>query len=94
MIYWNCYNPGIQTLSTIAASPAPSLHANPGAATRVMRWWGASDYFPSTLSKYYKYGNDMKGEPIHVICAFSPTIRVITIYRPDENKWIEYERRK
>ncbi|MFZ3170190.1 MAG: hypothetical protein WA130_21470 [Candidatus Methanoperedens sp.] len=40
------------------------------------------------------YKANMKGEPIHVICAFSPTIRVITIYRPDENKWIEYKRRK
>ena len=40
------------------------------------------------------FGKDEKGEPIHIVCAFSPIIRVITIYRPDENKWIEYKRRK
>ena len=46
--------------------------------------------YPSCLI----YGKDKKGDPIHIVCAFSPIIRVITIYHPDENKWIEYKRRK
>jgi hypothetical protein len=50
----------------------------------------ANKPYPSCLI----YGKDKKGDPIHIVCAFSPIIRVITIYHPDENKWIEYKRRK
>src|SRR3990170_6634343 len=39
--------------------------------------------YPSCLI----YGKDMKGKPLHVVCAFSPTL-IITLYRPDEEKWI------
>ncbi|MGB8218024.1 MAG: DUF4258 domain-containing protein [Candidatus Methanoperedens sp.] len=46
--------------------------------------------YPSCLI----YGKDKKGTPIHVVCAFSPIIRIITIYSPQENKWIDYKRRK
>ena len=46
--------------------------------------------YPSCLI----YGKDMKGKPLHVVCAFSPIIRIITLYRPDEEKWIDYKRRK
>jgi hypothetical protein len=46
--------------------------------------------YPSCLI----YGKDKKGTPIHVVCAFSPIIRIITIYSPHEDKWINYKRRK
>jgi hypothetical protein len=45
--------------------------------------------YPSCLI----YGNDTKGKPIHVVCAFSPIIRIITVYYPAEDKWIDYKRR-
>jgi len=34
------------------------------------------------------------GEIIEEYKEDKPAIRVITIYRPDENKWIDYKRRK
>lgn len=46
--------------------------------------------YPSCLI----YGKDTKGEPIHLVFAFSPIIKIITIYRPNEDKWIDYKRRK
>ncbi len=46
--------------------------------------------YPSCLI----YGKDKEGKPIHVVCAFSPMIRIITLYRPDDDKWIDYKRRR
>ncbi len=46
--------------------------------------------YPSCLI----YGIDSKGKPLHVVCSFSPIIKIITVYYPEENKWIDYKRRK
>ncbi len=46
--------------------------------------------YPSCLI----YGKDKKGKPLHVVCAFSPIIKLITVYYPEENRWIDYKRRK
>jgi len=46
--------------------------------------------YPSCLI----FGKDTKGYPLHVVCAFSPIIKIITVYYPDESKWIDYRRRK
>ena len=45
--------------------------------------------YPSCLI----YGKDTKGKILHVVCAFSPIIRIVTLYYPDEEKWIDYKRR-
>ena len=46
--------------------------------------------YPSCLI----FGKDTLGKPLHIVCAFSPIIKVITVYYPDENKWMDYRRRK
>jgi hypothetical protein len=46
--------------------------------------------YPSCLI----YGKDTKGKPLHVVCAFSPIIKLVTVYYPEENKWVDYKRRK
>lgn len=43
------------------------------------------------------YGRTKDNKPLHVVCAYSVdedlTI-IITVYHPDPEKWIDYERRK
>jgi hypothetical protein len=50
--------------------------------------------YPSCLI----YGDSFQGEPIHTVWACNPTTRwavLITVYRPDPKRWINWrERRK
>ena len=49
--------------------------------------------FPSCLV----LGFDFKNEPIHSVWAYdeiSSMAVLITVYRPDSNKWVEYKKRK
>lgn len=39
-------------------------------------------------------GYTMKNEPLHIVVAYALKIRVITAYLPNENKWIEYKKRR
>ncbi len=49
--------------------------------------------YPSCLI----YGKNFKNEPIHSVWAYHKRTKasvLITAYRPDPNKWIEWKRRK
>ncbi|MBI5888073.1 MAG: DUF4258 domain-containing protein [Deltaproteobacteria bacterium] len=49
--------------------------------------------YPSCLV----YGNNFKNEPIHSVWAYNRNTGasvLITVYRPDPKKWIEWKRRK
>jgi hypothetical protein len=48
--------------------------------------------YPSCLI----YGKTVKKRPIHVVCAFDNNENitiVITVYRPTEERWVDFERR-
>lgn len=49
--------------------------------------------YPSCLI----YGNSFNGEPIHSVWAYNQDSQwavLITIYRPDPNRWIDWRRRR
>ena len=49
--------------------------------------------YPSTLL----FGRTPEGRPIHTVCAHSKEddwVIVVTVYRPDPERWIGYKRRK
>jgi hypothetical protein len=49
--------------------------------------------YPSCLI----YGKKSKGRPLHVLCAYTKDEElaiIITVYQPDPNRWIDFERRK
>ena len=51
------------------------------------------DPYPSCLI----YGRAENNRPLHVVCAYSKEdnmVIVITVYEPDPQKWINFERRK
>lgn len=46
---------------------------------------------------YLIYGKTLKDRPIHIVCAFSKeddVAIIITVYQPESEKWINFERRK
>ena len=46
--------------------------------------------FPSCLI----YGFTLSGLPLHVVCSLAPVSDIITLYLPDEKKWIDYRVRR
>jgi hypothetical protein len=49
--------------------------------------------YPSCLL----YGRTSENRPLHIVCAYSREenmVIVITVYQPDPEKWIDFERRK
>lgn len=48
--------------------------------------------YPSCLI----YGKTQTGRPLHIVCAYSKedeTTIIVTVYHPDPDKWIDFERR-
>jgi hypothetical protein len=46
---------------------------------------------------YLVYGRTSKNRPLHIVCADakeSDIIIIITVYQPDPERWIDFERRK
>lgn len=39
-------------------------------------------------------GVTKKNQPIHIVCAIAALVKIITVYIPEENEWINYKRRK
>ena len=33
-------------------------------------------------------------EPIHIVCAIADRIKIITLYKPAENEWFDYKKRR
>jgi len=46
--------------------------------------------FPSCLVA----GLTKDNKPIHLVCAIAPVVKIITVYVPEEDEWLEYKRRK
>lgn len=49
--------------------------------------------YPSCLI----YGTTNNNRPLHIVCAYTKEEEksiIITVYEPDPNKWIDFERRK
>jgi len=49
-------------------------------------------YWPSCLI----FGITEQGRPIHIQCSYPsrPTVKVVTVYEPKPEKWIEYKIRR
>ncbi len=47
-------------------------------------------YSPSCLI----YGQTVAGKRLHVVCSLPPVVRIITVYEPNQEEWIDYRRRK
>jgi hypothetical protein len=60
------------------------------AASEVIEDYPEDKYSPSCLL----YGRTEKGRPLHVQISYPPAVKVITIYEPDPDKWIDYRKRK
>ena len=43
---------------------------------------------------YLIYGHTAQRRPLHVLCSHPPRLRVITVYQPDANEWIDYQTRR
>ncbi len=49
--------------------------------------------YPSCLI----YGRTSENRPLHIVCAYGKgdgIVIIITVYQPDPEKWIDFERRK
>jgi hypothetical protein len=46
--------------------------------------------FPSCLIA----GLTKKNEPIHVVCAIAPLVKIVSVYVPEEKEWVDYKRRR
>jgi hypothetical protein len=49
--------------------------------------------YPSSLI----YGRTSENRPMHIVCAYirdEDRVIIITVYQPDPDKWIDFERRK
>lgn len=46
--------------------------------------------FPSCLI----YGTTKDMRHIHIVCAYPPVVRIITVYLPDKDRWINYKTRR
>ncbi len=47
-------------------------------------------YNPSCLI----FGETKDKRPLHVVCSLPPRVRIVTVYQPDLDEWIDNRRRK
>ena len=40
------------------------------------------------------YGETVQERPLHILCSYPPNVRVITVYEPSSDEWIDYRIRK
>jgi hypothetical protein len=59
-------------------------------AGEIIEEYPEDKYSPSCLI----YGNTPQARPLHVQCSLPPRVRVITVYQPDPNEWIEDRQRR
>jgi hypothetical protein len=60
---------------------------------KIIQSYPADNPYPRCLI----YGRTLKNRPIHIVCAFSKDddfVIIITVYQPESEKWINFERRK
>lgn len=62
-------------------------------AGKIIESYEDDDPYPSILI----FGRTSRGRPIHIVCAYAleeDLAIVITVYEPDPERWIDYERRR
>ncbi len=60
---------------------------------RVIETYPEDEPYPSCLI----YGRTSGDRPLHILCAYAKkeeTVIIITVYQPDPDRWIDFERRK
>lgn len=60
---------------------------------KILETYPEDEPYPSCLI----YGKTSKNRPLHIVCAYSKESDiavVITVYHPDPERWINFERRK
>jgi len=60
---------------------------------KIIELYLEDDPYPSCLL----YGRTAEERPLHIVCAYArdeDIAIIITVYQPDPDKWIDYERRK
>lgn len=56
----------------------------------IIEEYPADKYSPSCLI----FGETKSKRPLHVVCSLPPRVRIITVYQPDPDEWINNRRRK
>lgn len=59
-------------------------------AGEIIEEYPEDKYSPSCLI----YGNTLAGRALHVQCSIPPRVRVVTVYQPDPNEWIDNRQRR
>ncbi len=60
---------------------------------KIIETYPEDDPYPSCLI----FGRTSNGRPLHIVCAYAndvDTAIIITVYQPDPDKWIDFERRR
>ncbi len=60
---------------------------------KIIETYPDDEPYPSCLI----YGRTFENRPLHIVCAYSSEsdiVIVITVYQPDPDRWIDFERRK
>lgn len=61
-------------------------------AGKIIEDYPEDKYGPSCLI----FGRTVKGRPLHIQCSYPsrPKIKIVTLYEPDSEEWINYEVRR
>ena len=61
-------------------------------AGEIIEDYPENKYGPSCLI----FGRTVKGRPLHIQCSYPsrPKIKVVTLYEPDSEEWIDYKVRR
>jgi len=59
-------------------------------AGEIIEEYPADKYGPSCLI----LGNTIQKRPLHMVCSLPPRVRVVTVYEPDPEKWIDNRHRR
>jgi hypothetical protein len=46
------------------------------------------------IQRSIELGRTNAGRPVHVQCSLPPTVRIITLYEPDAEEWINFRTRQ
>ena len=60
---------------------------------KIIETYREAEPYPSCLI----YGKTSENRPLHIVCAYSREsnmVVVITVYQPNPEKWIDFERRR
>lgn len=61
--------------------------------SKIIETYPEDEPYPSCLI----YGRTTENRPLHIVCAYATDedkVIIITVYQPDLERWIDFERRK